>query len=209
MIHYQVVRSYKKLGFLKKVSAAKVHANKIDENSSTFPNIPHDKEHVDDAAENLLSAEVAYGTNHGDDEYDDLKAASIALDAILDENADEVNKVAKGNKATIELAGFEATDERTVTPKEKFEAEPGPVRGSLKLTCIKEDKEITVIWLQFPGKTPPETFDKYSFLKASSKNITIARGFETGDVINVIGAVVRTNSDEDLIWSDPITVAAR
>ncbi len=209
MIYYVVVRNYKTLGYLPLASAAYVHGNKIHAHSATFPDIPNDKAVIDTAADLVISTDTAYETNHGDNEYDNLKAAKIDLIAKLDENADEVNKVANGNKAIIELAGFKGREETVVTPKEKFEAEPGPVRGSIKLTCIKEDKELTVIWLQFPGKNPPEDFNKYSFLKASSKNITIARGFETGDVINVIGAVVRTNSDEDLVWSEPIRVAAR
>ena len=209
MIYFVVTHAYRHATLFDLTTFTVVSANKIHQNSATFPDIPHVKSVLDVAANLAISTYATFKTTHSENDETAYNNAKADLIAKLDENANEVNKVANGSKAIIELAGYIATAEKTVNITEKFEAEPGPVRGSIKLTCIKEDKEITAIWLQFPGKTPPETFDKYSFLKASSRNIAIARGYETGDVITVIGAVVKTNSDDDLIWSDPIVVVAR
>ena len=206
MIHFVVVHGYRKLGYLPKTTFAFVSANKIAAHSSIFTNMPHNKTVIDAGANLVITKNTAYQTNHGDNEHDDLVAASIALDLILDENANEVDKVANGDKDIIESAGYDATAEKTVTPKAPYSVEPGPVAGSVALSYVKGDKDVAVVWLSYKGKTPPQNFDDYKPCIGTSRDDFEKGGFISGDWMCFVASPITIKSNGEFVWTPAMIV---
>jgi len=205
MYYYKVTRGYLELSYLNKEAFAKVTGIKTDTNP-TFPDMPHKKAAIDLAAGLVHTCYVAWMANKGKTEDTALKNAEAALNTILNENADYVDMMSGGDKTKIESSGYVATKEKSFAPKAKINVEPGSVKGSILLEFMKEDNEKAVIWMEFPGKTPPETFDRYGFCKATLKNSVEKPGYVSGEWLTIIGAAILSNSDDELIWSEPFKV---
>ena len=207
MLFFKATYSFNKGGYLERAEFGHNQGEKTD-GSTVFPVMPYGKVAIQSSSTLLTTTHGNYMLTHSDEDFVKLTAADKDLRFKLRKNADYVTLMADGDKDLIISAGFVPSKGRSKKPKAKWSVEPGPEKGWVKLTYTKEKslKEITVVWLVYKGKLAPESFDDYRFCTGTSLNVKEKPGFVSGEWLTFIAASIRTNSNEELIWTAPMTV---
>ncbi len=189
-------------------------ADAIANNAGTFATpdvLPKD---LDDAADTL---ELAYAKRlNGALAKTEYENADNALDALLHKEAAYVNGVANGNKAIIQLAGFEATSNDRLPKTTPAVPDAAKISGNAALLHLETNNVAGATgfcWLIFTDAksiTAPAVGSNYFSLNAPA--IVIANGHFREDLHNAIPAgttltvvVMAFNSAGQSGFSSPVS----
>ena len=156
--------------------------------------------------DNLKNAYLAYLNNPGKDEEEALLAAKEALIAALRSDADYVTGKSGGDANKIISGGFTPSTEKEITEKPPYDAQPGSQPGSAKLYYQKGDHDKSIVWMEFIGKTPPDSVKGYEPSVGTTSDTFEKPGYTSGDWVNFIASPIATNSDGTFHWTPPLLV---
>jgi len=155
---------------------------------------------------NLRTAWLAWLANPGTDEEEALLAAKEALIAALRSDADYVTGKSGGDANKIISGGFTPSTEKEITEKPPYDAQPGSQPGSAKLYYQKGDHDKSIVWMEFIGKTPPDSVKGYEPSVGTTSDTFEKPGYTSGDWVNFIASPIATNSDGTFHWTPPLLV---